>query len=306
MARHIVIGKGPVGATTARLLDEQGHEVVVLSRSGGDGSTALDVTDTASLRQATKGAEVIYNCASPLYHRWPTDWPPIANALLDAAESAGSVLVTMGNLYGYGPVDAPLTEDLPLAGTGTKARVRIGMWRDALARHRAGRIRVAEARASDFFGPGVTEAGHLAQRMMPALLAGRAVRVIGNPDAPHSFTYVPDIARTLVRLGTDERAWGRAWHVPTAPPLSTREAVRHLCRLAGLPPATVGRIPWWPLHLAGLVNPMLGELREVQYQFDRPFVIDSQAYTAAFGEVSTPIDEALGATVEWWRARLGQ
>lgn len=73
MARHIVIGKGPVGATTARLLDEQGHDVVVLSRSGGDGSTALDVTDTASLRQATKGAEVIYNCASPLYHRWPSD-----------------------------------------------------------------------------------------------------------------------------------------------------------------------------------------------------------------------------------------
>ncbi|MFD4909185.1 NAD-dependent epimerase/dehydratase family protein [Kitasatospora purpeofusca] len=306
MARHIVIGKGPVGATTARLLDEQGHEVVVLSRSGGDGSTALDVTDTASLLQATKGAEVIYNCANPLYHRWPTDWPPIANALLDAAESAGSVLVTMGNLYGYGPVDAPMTEDLPLAGTGAKARVRIGMWRDALARHRAGRIRVAEARASDFFGPGVTEAGHLAQRMMPALLTGRAIRLIGNPDAPHSFTYIPDIARALVRLGTDERAWGRAWHVPTAPPLSTREAVRQLCRLAGLPPAKVGRIPWWPLHLAGLVNPMLGELREVQYQFDRPFVLDSHAYTATFGEVSTPIDEALGATVEWWRARLGR
>ncbi|MFB8240648.1 NAD-dependent epimerase/dehydratase family protein [Kitasatospora purpeofusca] len=305
MARHIVIGKGPVGATTARLLDEQGHEVVVLSRSGGDGSTALDVTDTASLRRATKDAEVIYNCASPLYHRWPTDWPPIANALLDAAEAAGSVLVTMGNLYGYGPVDTPITEDLPLAGTGSKARVRIGMWREASARHRAGRIRVAEARASDFFGPGVTEAGHLAQRMMPALLAGRAVRLIGNPDAPHSFTYVPDIARALVRLGTDERAWGRAWHVPTAPPLSTREAVERLCGLAGLPPARVGRIPWWPLHLAGLVNPVLGELREVRYQFDRPFVLDSKAYTATFGEVPTPIDEALGATVEWWRARLG-
>ncbi|MFD8320085.1 NAD-dependent epimerase/dehydratase family protein [Kitasatospora purpeofusca] len=306
MARHIVIGKGPVGATTARLLDEQGHEVVVLSRSGGNGSTALDVTDTASLRQTTKGADVIYNCANPPYHRWPTDWPPIANALLDAAESAGSVLVTMSNLYGYGPVDTPMTEDLPLAATGPKARARIDMWRDASARHRAGRIRVAEARASDFFGPGVTEAGHLAQRMMPALLAGRAVRVIGDPDAPHSFTYIPDIARALVRLGTDERAWGRAWHVPTAPPLSTREAVRRLCRLADLPPARVGRIPWWPLHLAGLVNPMLGELREVRYQFDRPFVIDSHAYTATFGESPTPIDEALGATVAWWRARLGR
>ncbi|MFD0568061.1 NAD-dependent epimerase/dehydratase family protein [Kitasatospora gansuensis] len=166
MARHIVIGKGPVGAATARLLDEQGHEVVVLSRSGGDGSVALDVTDTASLRQATKGAEVIYNCAGPAYHRWPTDWPPIANALLDAAESSGAVLVTTGNLYGYGPVDGPLTEDLPLAGTGTKARVRIGMWRDASARHEAGRIRMTEARASDFFGPGVTGTGHLAQRLM--------------------------------------------------------------------------------------------------------------------------------------------
>ncbi|KQV12655.1 NAD-dependent epimerase/dehydratase family protein [Kitasatospora sp. Root107] len=306
MARHIVIGNGPIGAATAALLTEQGQDVTVLTRSGSHGSTALDVTDTAALRQAAHGAEVIYNCASPAYHRWPTDWPPIAAAVLDAAESTGAVLVTMGNLYGYGPVDGPLTEDLSLAGTGAKARVRAAIWRDALARHTAGRVRATEARASDYFGPGVVDPGYLAQRVMTPLLAGKGVRVLGDPDAPHSFTYLPDIARTLVRLGTEERAWGRAWHVPTAEPLSIGETLQRLSRLAGLPPVKVGRIPWWPLRLAGVANPTLAELAEVRYQFDRPFVIDSAAYSSAFNEQPTPTDEALAATLTWWQQRLAQ
>ncbi|WP_405015850.1 hypothetical protein OHV05_01140 [Kitasatospora sp. NBC_00070] len=141
---------------------------------------------------------------------------------------------------------------------------------------------------------------------MTPLLAGKPVRVLGDPDAPHSFSYLPDIARTLVRLGTEERAWGRAWHVPTAPALPVRELLQRMSRLAGLPPAKVGGLPWWPLRLAGLANPTLAELREVRYQFDRPFEIDSRAWTAAFGEEATPVDEALAATLAWWQQRLAR
>lgn len=311
MSKQIVVGKGPVGTATAAFLAEQGHDVRVASRSGGrsdiDGvqHVTLDATDATGLAALATGADALYNCVNPAYHRWATDWPPMANAMLDAAERSGAVLVTMGNLYGYGPVDRPMTEDLPLAATGTKGRVRVRMWEDSLARHRAGRVRVTEARASDYVGPGVTHQGYLGERAVPLLLRGRTVRVLGDPDAPHSWTYVPDVARTLVRLGTDPRAWGRAWHVPTALPASGRDMVTGLCAAAEVAPVKVRRIPPLALRVSGLFVPMMRELQETRHQFERPFVLDSSAYTATFGESATPLDEALKTTVAWWRERLG-
>ncbi|WP_231558385.1 NAD-dependent epimerase/dehydratase family protein [Modestobacter caceresii] len=236
MARHVVVGKGPVGSTTARLLAEQGHEVLVLSRSGGPstdqvGHRAVDAGDVEALTGAIGRADVLYNAVNPPDHtRWTQDWPPIGAALLDAAERTGALLVTMGNLYGYGRPTGPMTASSPLAATDVKGRLRAQMWRDALAAHQAGRVRVTEARASDFVGPGVPSAQSHLMRQLATLRRGRRAWVIGDPDAVHSWTYVPDVAATLVALGTDERSAGRAWHVPTAPPRSQRQALTDLLR----------------------------------------------------------------------------
>jgi nucleoside-diphosphate-sugar epimerase len=127
--------------------------------------------------------------------------------LLTAAERTGADLVTAGNLYGYGRVDGPMTEDTPLAASGLKGRMRNRMWVDMLAAQEDGRARITEARASDFYGPGPTATSHLGQYFMPRLLTGRRPLVLaGDLDAPHSFTYVPDLARTLVTLAGDDRA----------------------------------------------------------------------------------------------------
>ena len=298
MGLHVIVGKGAVGSTTAALLEAEGEEVRIVSRSGGaDGRhVALDAGDAGALRAACAGATAIYNCANPAYHRWATDWQPIAAALLDAAETTGAVLVVTGNLYGYGPVDGPITEDLPLAATGVKGRVRARMWQDALARHEAGRVRVTEARASDFHAPGLTDNSHLG-RLVPSIVRGKPVYVLGDPDVPHSWSYVPDVARTLIRLAADEQAWGRPWHVPTPPAVSQREAVATLARAAGVDAVPVRRIPWPVVRAAGVAVPMLRELRETRYQFDRPFVLDSSAATETFGLEPTPFDEAAAATV---------
>ena len=114
---------------------------------------------------------------------------------------------------------------------------------------------------------------------------------------------MPDVARALVRLAEDDRAWGRAWHVPTAAPYSTQSAVEQMCRLAGVGTVRASATPWWLLRGLGLFSPTLRELPELSYQFDRPFIIDSTAYTSTFGEGPTPSDEALAATVAWWRRR---
>jgi len=307
MSLHVIIGAGPAGTATALGLAAAGQHVRVITRSGtgpdADGieNIAADAADAGRLARLAAGAEVIYNCASPPYHRWPQDWPPLAAAVLAAAEHAGAVLVTMSNLYGYGPVAHPITEGDPLAAAGPKGRTRAAVWAQALAAHQAGRVRAAEARASDFFGPGVRGQSPVGQRSIPRLLAGRPIAVLGDPGAPHSWTYVPDIAAALVTLGASERAWGHAWHVPTSAPMSQRGIFTALARIAGAPAPRLRPVPPWLLRAAGLAVPSLRELGEVAYQFTGPFVMDSAAFQDTFGTGPTPAGQALAATVTWWQ-----
>lgn len=301
MSLHVIVGAGPVGSATARLLAERGEHVRLLTRSGGgpeqDGidRIAADASDRDVLARHTEGAVALYSCAGPAYHRWPIDWPPLGTALMHAAEVTGAVLVTTGNLYGYGEVDVPMTEDLPLRPNSVKGQVRAKLWTDALAAHEAGRIRTAEVRASDYLGAGaVTPFSVL---VLPKLLAGKRASMPADLDAPHSWTYVGDVARTLIAIAADENAWGRAWHVPTAPPLSVRALATRAAELAGASPARITKMPTLALRVAGLFNPTAREMLEVQYQLQRPFILDSSSVTTAFGIEPTPTDEALLETI---------
>ena len=302
MARHVVVGKGPVGWTTAQLLAAAGHEVLVLSRGGGRSTgqlehRAVDAADVGMLSAAAAGAAAVYNAVNPAYHRWATDWPPLAAALLTAAERSGAVLVTMGNLYGYGRPTGPMTPQSPLAATDTKGRVRVRMWREALAAHETGRVRVAEARAADFVGPQVPAAQSHLMRHADSVRRGRRAWVIGDPDVRRSWAYLPDVAATLVTLGTDERAWGRAWHVPSTPPRSQRQALADLAEAMGVPPVPVSGVPWPVLRAVGTAVPFAREIVGVRHQFDQEFVTDATATTETFGLVPTPWDDVVRAVV---------
>jgi nucleoside-diphosphate-sugar epimerase len=302
MALHVVVGKGPVGTSTAEALVARGHQVRVLSRSGGRSTDAVehrqvDANDPDALTAASRGAAALYNAVNPAYHRWATDWPPVAAALLTAAERTSAVLVTMGNLYAYGRPTGPMTPDSPLAATDTKGRVRLAMWEQALDAHRAGRIRATEARAADFVGPQVPAGHSHLVRQLSALRKGRRAWVVGDPDVPRSWAYMGDVAETLATLGTDERAWGRAWHVPSTPARSQRQALGDLAAAMHAPEARVSGIPWPVLSAVGLAVPMMREVVAIRHQFDQPFVIDSAETTATFGLTATPWDEVVTATV---------
>jgi nucleoside-diphosphate-sugar epimerase len=302
MALHVVVGKGPVGSATAEALVAAGHRVRVLSRSGGTSTDAVehravDASDAAALATAAAGADALYNAVNPPYHRWATDWPPVAAALLGAAERSGAVLMAMGNLYGYGRPTGPMTAGTPLAATDTKGRVRARMWTDMLAAHEADRVRVAEARASDFVGPTVPPAqSHLVRQLEP-LRAGRRAWVVGDPDVLHSWAYLPDVAATLVALATDERAWGRPWMVPSTPPRSQRQALTDLAAAMGARPARVSGLPWPLLRAAGLAVPQVREIVAIRHQWDADFVVDGSRTTEVLGIVPTPWDEVCRRTV---------
>jgi nucleoside-diphosphate-sugar epimerase len=305
MSKHLVVGAGPIGAATALLLAKRGEEVVVVTRSGTGPAhplitrTAADASSSAAMAELATDAVAIYNCANPDYHRWPTDWPPLAQSLLSTAERSSAVLVTVSNLYGYGAVSGPMTEDLPLAAAGPKGLTRAQMWRDALAAHNAGRVRATEVRGSDYVGRGAQS--HLGDRVVPRLLAGRGVTVMKSADTSHTWTAIDDVARLLVIVALDERAWGRPWHVPSNPPRTQREAVGDLCGSAGLPPVKVKEYPDLLIRAMGLFNPMMRELPEVAYQLEQPFVLDSSAAQQTFGLEPTPWQEVLTGVIASYR-----
>lgn len=305
MALHVIVGAGPVGTATARLLAERGERVRVVTRRGTGPEhpaierVAADAADADRLTALSEGADALYNCANPEYHTWPTDWPPLAAALLTAAERSGAVLTTVGNLYGYGPVDAPMTEATPLAATGVKGRVRNRMWADALAAHRAGRVRITEVRGSDYIGLGGKS---LPMMVLPKVLAGQRVFLPVAWDAPHTWTYVGDVARTLVAAATDPRAWGRAWHVPSAPPMSMRALADRAAERAGASAPRLTRMPYPVLWLGGLADPFAREMRETAHQFAGPFVMDSTAASETFGIEGTPLDRVVDEMVTGLRA----
>jgi nucleoside-diphosphate-sugar epimerase len=295
MALHVIVGAGPVGSATATQLADRGEQVRVVTRSGRGPEhpaierVAADATDAARLSALVEGAVALYNCASPQYHRWLTDWPPLATALLTAAERSGAVLATASNLYGYGEVDGPIAEGTPLSATHPKLKLRADMWRAALAAHEAGRIRATEVRASDYLEANSIFSVALAK----PLRAGKRAYVPAPLDIPHSWTSIADVARTLVTVATTERAWGEAWLVPTNPPLTLRQLAARFAEVNGLPAAKVSVVPYAILWSAGLFSPMMGELRTTRYQFARPFVVDTARTEQAFDLAPTNLDTAL-------------
>lgn len=303
---HLVVGAGQVGSALAEQLAGGGAHVVVATRSGSGPDRAgvtrvrVDVSDAAALRAAAPTASVIYNCVNPPYHRWPQDWPPMAASFLDYAEQTGAILATCSNLYGYGPVDVAMTEDLPLAATGTKARVRASMWEEARSRHEAGRIRATEVRGSDYLCPG--DQSLMGDRVVPRVLAGKGVQVLGDVDMPHAWTSTIDVARLLAVVGSDERAWGRAWHVPSNPARTQRQVVDDLADAAGVPRVKVSSVPGPVLRVMGLFSPQIRELSETDYQRSRPYLLDDSAARTTFGLEPTPWQDVLTAQVAHYRA----
>jgi nucleoside-diphosphate-sugar epimerase len=295
MAEHVIVGAGPVGSAAALLLAERGEHVRVVSRRGAGPEhpaierVAADATDAQRLTEISAGAAALYNCANPQYHQWFTDWPPLAAALLTAAERSGAVLATMSNVYGYGPVDGPINQKTPLAATHPKLRLREQLWQDALAAQRDGRIRATEVRASDY----IEQNSLLSTGIGKPLLAGSRAYSPWPLDVPHSWTSISDCARALVTVAADERSFGQAWLVPTGPALTVRQLAARFAEVNGAPAAKLTAIPYPVMWAAGLFTPLIKELRITRYQFTAPFVLDSSATTQMFGLEPTPLDDAL-------------
>jgi nucleoside-diphosphate-sugar epimerase len=303
---HVVFGTGPVGMAVMDALMQRGKRVRMVNRSGRarvpDGVEVLggDATDETFAREASEGASVVYFALNPPYDKWPELFPPLQAGVLEGAAAAGAKLVAMENLYMYGPTDGrQLTEDLPLAPNTRKGSVRARMSEELMEAHRSGKVRVAIGRASDYFGPRVLSSA-AGEQVFGRAVRGKSAQLAGDPDQPHTYSYVPDIGKGLAILGEREEALGQAWHLPSPETLTTRQFVEMIFQEVGKP-ARVQAAPKILLRAIGLFNSGIRETIEMLYEFEEPFVVDDSKFEREFGEQATPLREAIQGTVRWYR-----
>jgi nucleoside-diphosphate-sugar epimerase len=304
---HVIFGTGAVGMSVMDELIRRGPKRVrMVNRSGrarvpaGVEVVGGNATDETFAREASEGASVVYFALNPPYNKWPELFPRLQAGVLEGAASAGAKLIAMENLYMYGSTDGrPITEDLPYAPNSRKGRVRAMMSEVLMEAHRSGRVRVAIGRASDYFGPRVLSSA-AGEQVFGRAMRGKSAQVAGDPDQPHTYTYVPDIGKGLVILGEHEEALGRAWHLPSPETVTTRQFVEMIFEDVGKP-ARVQAAPKILLRAMGLFNPALREIVEMLYEFEEPFVVDDSRFEREFGEEATPLREAIQRTVRWYR-----
>ncbi|MCP3439551.1 NAD(P)H-binding protein [Bradyrhizobium sp. CCGUVB14] len=292
MSHYVVVGAGPVGRETARLLAEEGHSVILTSRNAGSidaGSVravSSDATDAAQLAGLAKAADAIFMCAMAAYHRWPTDFFPIMDGTVKAAEQVGARLLVAGNVYGYGAGAAsPLTPEMEPDPTSRKGTTRHIMWQRALRSN----VPAIEVRASDYLGKGAV--AYFSLLALPSLLKNEPVSFLGDPDVAHAWSFTKDTAKTLVAASRYTGEWGRAFHVPSQS-ASVRELVRRFAVALRIDVPNLQRLTSADLDGIGF-----GEAVEMAYLFEKPLLLDAGDTEKLLGVTASSLDAMVRDTL---------
>jgi len=302
---QVVFGAGQVGRLLAERLVARGSRVRVVRRSSGapTGAELLqgDAADPQLCARAVAGARVVYHCLNPPYDSaaWAKLVPRYMDNLIVATGEAGARLVVLDNLYMLGrTAGVPMNEDTPINPCSRKGEIRARAAERLFSAHRRGEVQAVSGRASDYYGPG-GELTHLGAQFWKPALAGKRGRLLIDPDAVHTYHYIPDVAAALAVLGTgEEDVLGRAWMLPCARAGSLRQLIERFATALGRPlQITVAHR--WLLKLGAHMVPFLREIDEMRYQWEEPFVVDDRRFRQRFGLVPIPLDEAAKATVDW-------
>ncbi len=261
---------------------------------------AADVTDPARVEAVTQGAEIVFNTSSPPYSRWPEQFPPLVRGAIEGLRRSGAAMVFADNLYLYGDRNGePLREDMPYSARTVKGRVRAQMATEILDAAQSGKIRAVIGRASDFYGPRARSSA-LGEQVWIPILNGKPANLLGSPSQPHAFTFIRDFARGLVRLAGAPDTWGQAWHIPNAPAVSLAELLERVEQEVGHPVKSrfAGT---WLVRVLGWFNPLLREMNEMMYEWEKPFLVDHSKFAARFDASHTPLQDGLRETLGWFR-----
>jgi len=256
---------GAIGNELVKLLAERRQPFRLVGRTprevpGATETLSVDLTDRDQTILAIAGASVAYLLVGLKYdHRlWQELWPRVMGNAIEACKRAGAKLVFFDNVYMYGKVSGPMTEETPFNPCSTKGEVRAKIATTLVDEWKSGGLTGMIARSADFYGPD-TRNGVPNLLVFEPFSRNRSASWLVNDSVPHSFTYTPDAAQGLVRLADSAPAWNQTWHLPTAPnPLTGRQFITLAAKEFGVAPRY--RVLRRPLiRLAGWFDPLVGE-----------------------------------------------
>ena len=286
---HTILGAGgAIGVELASELAKNGHRIRLVSRNPKPDASADQVvaTNLADLEQtinAVAGSRVVYLLVGLKYDLkiWRELWPRIMSNTIEACKRANAKLVFFDNVYAYGKVVGPMTEQTPFNPCSRKGEIRAQIATTLSSEIAKGNLTALCARSADFYGPRARSSVANLLVLDKFAMAAKASWLV-NDTVRHSWTFTPDAGRSLALLAESDSAWNQTWHVPTAPnPPTGSEFIAIAAKAFGVEPKY--RVLSRPmLKLAGVFNSDIRESYEMLYQYDSEYLFDSTKFATAF------------------------
>ncbi len=258
-----------------------------------------DLLNYDETEKAVAGSDVVYLVAGLKYDigTWRSQWPRIMKNVIDACKKHNSKLVFFDNVYAYGLVTSPMTEETPFNPCSKKGEVRASIATMLLDEVKAGNLNAMIVRGADFYGPGAL-LSMTYETVTKRLKANKGSQWVGNPRTIHTFTYTPDAGKCVAMLGNNPSSFNQTWHALTSKEKITGEQYVHIaCEIAGKP-YKIQSIPKIGVWMVGLFVPALRESVEMMYQFENDYVFDSTRFEKAFNIQATTCREGIAATLK--------
>jgi len=295
---------GVIGDELAKALTEYTDAIRIVSRNpkkvnDTDETFTADLTDPEQVSEAVKGSDVTYLVVGLKYEIkvWRDLWPKIMLNTIEACKKHHSKLVFFDNVYMYGKVDGVMTEKTPVNPCSKKGEIRAHIAEMLLSGVKSGNLKALIARAADFYGPNVRNSipeGLIVQNFKK----GKSAQVFCSDEFLHSYTFTPDAGKATALLGNTEKAYGQLWHLPTMKdPLTGKEFINAFAREFKVKPKYMV-LKKWMIRIFGLFTPVIGEVYEMLYQYDRDYVFDSSKFENEFNFQPTSYPEGIKISVQ--------
>lgn len=296
---HTILGAGgAVANALTRELTNNNETIRLVSRkeikaTGNTTWQKADLLNQQDISAAVKGSDVVYLTAGLVYNKdiWRQQWPVIMQNVMNAVKDAGARLIFFDNIYMYGLVNGPITEETPYKPVSLKGEIRAGIAEKLMSEVKAGNINATIARGADFYGVDNRNAV-LDLMVIEKFAKGQRAQWLGDVDKLHNYSYIPDMGKAMFLLGQKPESANQVWHMPTAKPITGKELIELIARIYGVAPKffTINK---FMMQLVGLFERNTREMVEMYYQFDHDYNFNSDKFEKAFNFKPTAYEDGI-------------